>query len=170
MSKFCWRGDQLTPFENLSGNKSSYTNYKTHISTLLLSTHHDAVYRWLLLASYFYRTSQYNKTLHILQYTLLKFSPEKLDKIVNFSGIHSELLSLHLFRKMDIVQLWKVLLLDFVIFMDNSTTIPEELQIEVSIRGKVIPSEEYMRIYLDSFVNITYTILNNVLMILRVSE
>ncbi|CAC5414215.1 unnamed protein product [Mytilus coruscus] len=143
MSRFCWRRDQLIPFENLAGNKFTYKHYKTHMSTLLLSTHHDAVFWWLLLASYFYRTSQYSKALYILQYTLLKFLPEKPDKIINFSDFHSELLNLHLFRKLGFVQWWNILLLDYVIFMNNSTIIPKELEIGIVIRGKVIPSEEY---------------------------
>ncbi|XP_052077129.1 uncharacterized protein LOC127715146 [Mytilus californianus] len=127
LSKFCCKCDQLLPFKDNSGNKSLYEQDNTCISTLLLNTNHDTVSGWLLLASFFYRRKQYNTALNIVQYSLLKCSQEKLQQFLNLSDIHYDLFDLHFFRGMDLVQLWKCLLLDFVYFSKTSTLIPEEL-------------------------------------------
>ncbi|XP_052077025.1 uncharacterized protein LOC127715047 [Mytilus californianus] len=113
--------------DNISYNKSTYKENNTCISTLLLNTPHDAVSGWLLLASFFYRRKQYNTALYIIQYSLLKCSPEKLQKFMQLTDIHYELFDLHLFRNMTIVQLWKFLLLGLV-SIKSSELQPDELQ------------------------------------------
>ncbi|CAC5414216.1 unnamed protein product [Mytilus coruscus] len=71
-------GQELLPFVDASGNKSSYKHYNTNISTLLQSTRHDAVSGWLLLASLFYKTKEYTKSVDVLNYCILICTPEKL--------------------------------------------------------------------------------------------
>ncbi|XP_052077026.1 uncharacterized protein LOC127715048 isoform X2 [Mytilus californianus] len=106
MSKFYCKSERILPEDNTSYNKSTYKEYNTYISTLLLNTHHDAVSGWLMLSLYFYKRKQYNTALYIIQYSLSKCSPEKLHQFMQYSDIHHELFNLHVFRNMHIVQLW----------------------------------------------------------------
>ncbi|XP_071124303.1 uncharacterized protein [Mytilus edulis] len=129
LSKFCCKSEQFLSLEDTSSNKSIYKKYNTYISTLLLNTRHDAVTGWLTLASFFYKRKQYNTALRIIQYSLLKCTPEKLYYDMQFSDIHYELFDLHVFRNMHTVQLWTFLLLDLMC-IDNSSLHPDELQME----------------------------------------
>ncbi|XP_052077031.1 uncharacterized protein LOC127715051 [Mytilus californianus] len=124
LSSLCSASWRSLPVEDMSSNKSTYKRFTTSISTLLFNTRHDAVSGWLMLASFFYKRKQYNTALHILQYSLLKCSPEKLHQFMQFSDIHYELFNLHLFSNMACVQVCKYLLLGFV-FIKNLQ--PDEL-------------------------------------------
>lgn len=90
ISKFC-RRNQLQPFEDMSGNKSTCKQYKTVVRTLLMNTHLDAVSGWLVLASSFYTRKYYNKALYIVQYSRLKCTPEK--NYITFEDSQRELLT-----------------------------------------------------------------------------
>ncbi|XP_071124298.1 uncharacterized protein [Mytilus edulis] len=139
LSMFCCRSDRFLSFEDMPCNKSTYKQYNTYISTLFLNTRHDAVSGWLKLASFFYKKKQYSTALHIIQYSLLKCTPEKLHHFMQFSNIHYELFDLHLFRNMHIVQLWKFLLLASM-RIDNSSLYPDELHME---KKQIIPPVVY---------------------------
>ncbi|VDI58738.1 Hypothetical predicted protein [Mytilus galloprovincialis] len=128
LSKYCTKRKQLLPFDDISGNKSTYTQYNTYISTLLLNTRHDAVSGWLMLASFFYRRKHYNTVLYIVRYSLTKCSPMKLHKLIKLSDIYHQIFNLQLFKNMNIVQSWRFLLLDTVSLAENFTLVPEELQ------------------------------------------
>ncbi|XP_052076787.1 uncharacterized protein LOC127714792 [Mytilus californianus] len=130
ISRYCYRSHRLLQSDDKFDNKYTYKQYNTSISKFLLGTRHDAVSGWLLLASFFYRTNEYKKAVDILQYCLLKCTPEKLCERMNLSHIHKELFNLHFFRKMTIVQLLKFLHLDHVIFSSNSVLVPDEIRIE----------------------------------------
>lgn len=93
--------------------------------------------------SLFFKTKQYNSALHIINYALSKCTPEKAYPFTNLSNENCKLLNLHSFRNMTIVQLRKLLLLDFVCFVYNSVLIPDELQIEVEKDGYLIQPEVY---------------------------
>ncbi|XP_052077397.1 uncharacterized protein LOC127715402 [Mytilus californianus] len=141
--KSCFKA-QLLPFDSLYDNKSTYKQHKTCINTLLLNIRHDAVSGWLMVASFFYKTKQYKIAYCILQYSLLKCSPEKLYIDINLSEIHYEILSLDVFRQMNIAKLWKLLMVDKVwFFKNNSTLLPDELQIEVNTGIFIIPPVVY---------------------------
>lgn len=116
ISKFCNTRIQFRSFKETSGHKTLYRHYKIYISTLLLNLHHDAVSGWLLIASLFYQTKQYNSAIYILQYSLSKCTPEKMQHMRYRSNIHNELSILYPFRKMNIVQLWQFLRIDSVLF------------------------------------------------------
>ncbi|XP_052076242.1 uncharacterized protein LOC127714241 [Mytilus californianus] len=131
MSKFCCKSEQLLPFEDVPGNKSAYKQYRTCISTVLLNTRHDAVSGWLMLASFFYRRKQYNTALYIVQYTLLKCSPEKLYMFMKFSDIHYELFNSRVIRKMITVQLWRFFRLDEISFK-GTRLVPDELHFHIN--------------------------------------
>lgn len=72
--------------------------------------------------SFFYHTKQYKKALYILQYSLLKCTPEKL-YFLHYSDVHHEILNLTTFKKMSIVRLFKFLKLNPVYFHENSVLI-----------------------------------------------
>lgn len=139
LSKLFVKSKRFLPLEDQSRNKVTYKKYNTYISTLVINTHHDAVSGWLTLATFFYRRKQYNTALHIIQYSLLKCTPEKLHQFMQFSDMHYELFNLHVFRNMPIVKLWKYLLLDLVL-IKNSNLQPDELQIVVE---QIIPPIVY---------------------------
>lgn len=143
MSKFSCKCGDLPPLDGLSGNKFTYKLFKTYIRTLLLSTRHDAVSGWLLLATLFYRTKQYSTALHIIEYSISKCSPDKFHKWTNFSNVHCELFNLHLFRKMPVVKMFRFLLFDLVMFDYKSMLIPDELQDEIEQGGYFMPSVIY---------------------------
>ncbi|XP_071124015.1 uncharacterized protein [Mytilus edulis] len=140
ISKFCLKSNQLPPLDDvlLSNNKYYYKQSNIYITSLMLNTRHDAVSGWLMFASLFYRNKQYNAALCVLKYALSKCTREKLSKIVNFLDIYYEreaLLNLPLFKKMSIVQLKKILVLDNVVFVNNSALVPDELKFDVQIMG-----------------------------------
>ncbi|XP_052076604.1 uncharacterized protein LOC127714574 [Mytilus californianus] len=130
LSKFCFKSERFLQLEDMSCNKSIYKEYNSYISTLLLKTRHDAVSGWLMLASFFYKRKQYKTALHIIQYSLLKCTPEKLHPFMQFSDIHCELVNVPVFSEMTYVQLCKYLLLDLVIFKICKLQ-PDELQKEI---------------------------------------
>ncbi|XP_052077201.1 uncharacterized protein LOC127715220 [Mytilus californianus] len=143
-STILFYSDNFLTFDDIRDNKSTYKQYKTCISTVLLNARHDAVSGWLKLASFFYRTKQYNIALAILQYSLLKCSPEKLYFGIRLSHIHNEILSLHLFKRMTVTRLKKMLLFNHLRFTKNCTLLPDELQIKENLSYYQIPPEVYV--------------------------
>ncbi|XP_071126632.1 uncharacterized protein [Mytilus edulis] len=113
------------------GNKHQYKQDKSSLCTLLQNIYHDAVSGWLMLASFFYKSKQYSKALHIIAYSISKCSPEKLQIFMDMSDIHYQTLKLKLFQNISIVQLWKIMLIHYMKFLQNSWLIPNELQMEV---------------------------------------
>lgn len=63
---------------------------------------------------------------------------------IDVSQIHFDIFSLHSFRQMNIGKLFKFLLLNRVMFIRNSTLIPDELQIEVNTTPYVLPPVVYV--------------------------
>ncbi|XP_076071372.1 uncharacterized protein LOC143042796 [Mytilus galloprovincialis] len=127
MSIFCGQSDRYVPLGDISCNTSTYKEYNTYISALLLYTRHDATSGWLMLSTFFYKRKQYHTALHNIQYSVLKCTPEKLYYSMQLSDIHNALLNLHVFRNMPIVQLWKFLLVGFICIRKSELQ-PDELQ------------------------------------------
>lgn len=142
MSKMYHNRSKLLPLCGLYDNKSTYKQFKVYISSLLTNIRHDVVSVWLMLASFFYKTKQFELALHILQYSLMKCSTEKLHLVTNLSHEHYEILSLNLFRRMPIAQLTNVLVLNPILFK-NSTVLPDELQLEINKLPVFIPPVVY---------------------------
>lgn len=152
MSKMYHIRSQLLPLCGLYDNKSTYKQYKVHISSLLTSTRHDVVSGWLMLASFFYKTKQFKRAVVILNYSLKKCSSEKLHPVTNLSHIPNDIFKnlniFKLFRRMPIAQLTNVLLLNPIMFIKNSTVLPDELQIENYISPLFIPPVVYVHFLL----------------------
>ncbi|VDI36226.1 Hypothetical predicted protein [Mytilus galloprovincialis] len=144
MSLWCSGYAQTIPLTSLRrSNKHKYKQYNSCFSTLLQTIYRDAVSGWLMLASFFYMVKQYDKALHILVYSLSKFTPEKLYSFMEMSDIHNRLLKLKSFQKKKIVRIWKIMLVDYMKFYQNSWLIPHELQMEVKYTNFSISSIVY---------------------------
>lgn len=124
-------------------NKYLYQQNKTCLSYLLRNIHHDVVSGWLMLASYFYKTKQYNIALKILLYSLSKCSLEKIRFDGNVSDVHTELTSLPIIQKKGIFNSLKMLVIQNISFHINSTLIPPELEMESPIMLGGIPPVVY---------------------------
>ncbi|XP_071126576.1 uncharacterized protein [Mytilus edulis] len=136
ISKLCCNRSQLLPTKAISSNKSAYKQYKRYLSSLMLNTNHDAVSGWLMLPSFFYKTNQYSVAITILQYSLLKCSPDKLCLGSRLTSSQEDLLNLDFFKKMKTVRLLKFMLLERV-FFHNSVFIPRELELTMT-EGKSV--------------------------------
>ncbi|XP_071173740.1 uncharacterized protein [Mytilus edulis] len=113
-----------------SNNKCQYRKYTSCLSLLLQNIYHDAVSGWMMLASYFYKTKQYNNALHVIAYAISKCSPEKLYNNRNMDHNQQQLVNLKLFQRKNITFLLKILLIENMLFLWNSELIPDELKSE----------------------------------------
>ncbi|CAC5422833.1 unnamed protein product [Mytilus coruscus] len=129
LSLFCRQYAQCIPLHSTrSSNKHQYKQYKSCLCTLLQNIYHDAVSGWLMIASFFYKTKEYSKALHIIIYSMSKCTPEKLHRFID---INFQLPEFHLNHRKSVVQMWKILLVDVMKFKRNSLLIPNELQMEL---------------------------------------
>ncbi|XP_052078463.1 uncharacterized protein LOC127716336 [Mytilus californianus] len=131
MSIACSIRAQTLPLTSTCSNKYQYTQYRSCLSTLQQNIYHDAVSGWLMLASFFYKTKQYNKALRIIEYSISKYTPAKLFRSMDVLDIDHRILKLKTIQKKSIVQQWKIMLVDVMIFEQNSLLIPYELLREV---------------------------------------
>lgn len=145
LSKMFSGSAQRLPFHDKCGNKSAYKQYKTCISTLLKGNCYDTVSGWLFLASFIYRTKQYKTVLRILEYSLMKCSSEKFCVDLNLSNIPNDLLNLYIFRKMYIVQLFKILRVNCITFYKRSSLIPDEIQNNETLRIPPVVFAHFLR-------------------------
>ncbi|XP_052078052.1 uncharacterized protein LOC127715990, partial [Mytilus californianus] len=110
---------------NSSKKKHHYKLYNSCLCTLLQNTHHDALSGWLMIASFFYKSKQYSNALHIIAYSILKFTDEKLICDKDMSDTRVRLPDSQLFERTSIVQLWKIIRIDHMKFTRNSWLIPK---------------------------------------------
>ena len=113
-------------------NKTQYNQYRTCLSYLLYNLHHDSVSGWLLLASLYYRMKHYNTALHIVSYAVSKCTPEKVYYQNNLSSEQYALIKTKTMQSISITRVLKLLLVRDVLFIPQSTLIPEELELEVA--------------------------------------
>ncbi|VDI62177.1 Hypothetical predicted protein [Mytilus galloprovincialis] len=129
---------QRLPTPNTRGETNSIR--KCYHKLIQKSIKSDAVSGWLLYASYYYVTRQYNATLKLTDYILSKCSPDmiflntivKTDSVITFYK-HNVHTSMTLNEKMTIFTV------DNVNYLYNSSLIPEELQLEVENHKIDIP-------------------------------
>ncbi|XP_071147375.1 uncharacterized protein [Mytilus edulis] len=144
ISQSCSKLAQRLPVDGaIINNKYQYKQYKSCLSTLLTNIYHDAVSGWLMIASFFYKTKQYRKALHIIRYSLSKCTFDKLFFGMTLSEINYQSLKLLSFNKTSIAYLLKILFVDHILFNIDSTLTPEELLMEGWIGKYTIPSTAY---------------------------
>ncbi|XP_076086781.1 cyclic GMP-AMP synthase-like receptor 2 [Mytilus galloprovincialis] len=135
---------QRLPFAGATiNNKNQYKQYKSCLSTLLTNVYHDAVSGWLMVASFFYKTKQYRKALHIIRYSLSKCTSDKLFFGMTLSDNYYQLLKLLSFNNKSVVYLLKIMFVDCIRFNENSALTPDELVMEGCNNEYYIPSTAY---------------------------
>lgn len=122
-------------------NKMCYLKYKACQCDLMQNIHHDAASGWLFIASFFYRTHQYNRAIDIISnYVKWKLYPNS-DMLLTFI----RLCSVKSFQNR-LVPLLKIERCDYVRFKSQSTLIPEELQLEVEDTSHHFPATIYIHL------------------------
>jgi tetratricopeptide (TPR) repeat protein len=120
-------------------NKTQYNQYRTCLSYLLYNLHHGSVSGWLMLASFYYRMKHYNTALNIVSYAVSKCTTEKFFYQKNLSSEQCALIKTRTIQSMRITRVLKLLLVRCVEFAQESTLIPEELELEVGNGGHSLP-------------------------------
>ncbi|XP_076083177.1 uncharacterized protein LOC143054149 [Mytilus galloprovincialis] len=119
-------------------NKQQYKDYKHDLSQLLVGLHSDAVSGWLKLASFFYVHKNYFASIAIINYTLSKFTDDKiLIGQLSFSKITfsaNQKYDLTLMTQEKLISILKTKTIIKVIFKAKSSIIPTELKLDVRER------------------------------------
>ncbi|VDH98513.1 Hypothetical predicted protein [Mytilus galloprovincialis] len=127
---------QRTQYPHRSGNKHHYNRYEHDLSHLVIGLHSDAVSGLLKLASFLYVHNNYVASLTVITYTLQKYTDEKIyptdfrTQKKTFSNIQKHVLNLMKTENLNTI-LKSVTIHPFV-FTNNSPTIPQELQLDVT--------------------------------------
>jgi tetratricopeptide (TPR) repeat protein len=124
-------------------NKTQFNQYRTCLSYLLYNIHHDSVSGWLMLASFYYRMKHYNTALNIVSYAVSKCTTEKFFYQKNLSNEQCALIKTRTIQSMSITRVLKLLLVRCVEFAQESTLIPEELELKVGNGGHSLPPVVY---------------------------
>jgi hypothetical protein len=85
----------------------------------------------------------YNTALHIVSYAVSKCTPEKVYYEENLSDEQCALIKTKTIQSMSITRVLKLLLVRYVDFVEQSTLIPEELELEVVNNCHTIPPVVY---------------------------
>jgi hypothetical protein len=124
-------------------NKTQYNQYRTCLSYLLYNLHNDSVSGWLMLASFYYRMKHYNTAINIVTYAVSKCTPEKVYFQKNLSSEQYALMKTKTIQSMIITRVLKLLHVRDVQFKQQSTLIPEELELEVVSDFHLLPPVVY---------------------------
>ncbi|XP_063405890.1 uncharacterized protein LOC134689852 [Mytilus trossulus] len=104
----------------------------------------DAVTGWLLYASFYYVTGQFEVTLRLTDYVISRCSPDMLNAgYVNFTEpAEKDILNYrsHVHSTMTLTEKMRMAIIGDVIFSQNSSLIPAELQLEANNHSMTIPS------------------------------
>ncbi|CAC5366520.1 unnamed protein product [Mytilus coruscus] len=120
---------QLLPSPNTRDN--TYNIHKRYHRHLQDGIKTDAVSGWLLYASFHYVIGQYNVTLRLTDYVLSRCTPDmrkigheqhREKNYYNSKNVHSTL---------TLIERMKICIVDSVTYLQHSSIIPEELQLEV---------------------------------------
>jgi tetratricopeptide (TPR) repeat protein len=130
-SKICSVAVEREHVVSVNRNKDKYKQYRRRLCYLTQNVHHDAVSGWLKLASFNYQMKQYNTAIYIISYALSKCTPEKVYSQENLTDWQYELIKTRTVQSLGITNILKLLHVRDVKFMQQSTLIPEELELEV---------------------------------------
>ncbi|VDI20826.1 Hypothetical predicted protein [Mytilus galloprovincialis] len=117
-------------------NTGTYNIRKLYHRILQDSTKADAVSDWLLYASFYYVTGQYNVTLRLTDYVLSRCSPGML--ILSLSNYNEECILNYRNSVNSTTTLkdkMRIATVNYVNYLQNSSLIPRELQLEVNEGG-----------------------------------
>ncbi|VDI76174.1 Hypothetical predicted protein [Mytilus galloprovincialis] len=119
---------QLLPPPNTLGNK--YAIHKCYQRHFQDSIKTDAVSGWLLYASFFYVTGQFNVTLRLTDYVLSKCSPGMVFKCGGHSCGHRDRYKQNVHFTMTLNEKMKIAIVSSVSFLKHSSLLPAELRLE----------------------------------------
>jgi tetratricopeptide (TPR) repeat protein len=143
MSMICSVAVELEPVLSVNRNKEKYKQYRRRLCYLTQNIHHDAVSGWLMLASFYYKMKQYNTALYIISYALSKCTLEKVYHQENLTDWQYELIKTRTVQSLGVTNILKLLHVRDVKFIQQSTLIPEELELEVVNCTYTIPPVVY---------------------------
>ncbi|XP_063418437.1 uncharacterized protein LOC134701237 [Mytilus trossulus] len=128
---------QLLPSPNAKGNTCNIRKcYHRHLQN---GTNTDAVSGWLLYASFYYVTGQFNISLKLTDYVLSRCSPDMKAKEDNNCEVHRNCYRKNIHASMNLNRRIKTATIANVQYIPNSSLIPEELQLEVETEILIIP-------------------------------
>ena len=143
MSMICNVAVEPEPVVSVNRTKHKYKQYRRRLCYLTQNIHHDAVSGWLKLAWFYYQMKQYNTALYIISYALSKCTPEKEYYQENVTDWQYELIKTRTVQSLGITNILKLLHVRAVWFIEQSTLIPEELELEVVNCNYTIPPVVY---------------------------
>ena len=143
MSMICSVAVEREHVLSVNRNKEKYKQYRRRLCYLTQNIHHDAVSGWLMLASFYYKMKQYNTALYIISYALSKCTLEKVYHQENLTDWQYELIKTRTVQSLGIAHILKLLHVRDVMFMEQSTLIPEELELEFVNCSYEIPPVVY---------------------------
>ncbi|XP_071144102.1 uncharacterized protein [Mytilus edulis] len=118
---------QLLPPPNT--NYNIHTSYHRHLQN---GIQRDALTGWLLYASYYYVTGQYNVTLKLTEYMLSKWLPGMvLINQSNYSEADIDNYRNNVHTSMPLNVRMKIAVVNNVMYLPHSSLIPKELDLEV---------------------------------------
>ncbi|CAC5408587.1 unnamed protein product [Mytilus coruscus] len=116
-----------------------YNLHKCFHILLQNGTKIDAVSGWLLYASYYHVTGQFNITLRLTDYVLSRWSPDMMLDYEYDCQLHRSCYRQNIHSTMTLNDGMKISTIRDVICIINSSLIPEELQLEVETEVFDIP-------------------------------
>ncbi|XP_063412098.1 uncharacterized protein LOC134694919 [Mytilus trossulus] len=120
---------QLLPSPSAIGN--AYNIRKCYHRLLQNGTKTDAVSGWLLYASFYYVTGQFNVSLRLTDYVLSRYSPDMMDTDHQNCEVHRNFYRQNIHSTMNLNDRMKIATIVNVEYIQNSSLIPKELQLEV---------------------------------------
>ncbi|XP_063418138.1 uncharacterized protein LOC134700917 [Mytilus trossulus] len=128
---------QKMPLPNTIVN--TYNMRKRYHQHLQNGTMTDAVSGWLLYASFYYVTGQFNITLRLTELVLSRCSPDMVLNCNEHSCGHRVMYRQNVHSSMTLNQRMKMAIIGNVRYCEHSSLIPEELKLEVETTMVEIP-------------------------------
>ncbi|CAC5384161.1 unnamed protein product [Mytilus coruscus] len=120
---------QLLPSPSAICN--TYNIRKCYHKLLQNGTKSDAVSGWLLYASFYYVTGQFNVSLRLPDYVLSRCLPDMMQKDDDKCEVHRNCYRQNIHSTMNLNDRMKIATIGNVEYIPNSSSIPEELKLEV---------------------------------------
>ncbi|XP_063436463.1 uncharacterized protein LOC134717895 [Mytilus trossulus] len=128
---------QLLPPPNTKNTR--YNIRKCYHKHLQCGTRTDAVSGWLLYASFYYLTEQFHIALRLTDFVLSRCSPDMVFKCDEPSCRHRIMYRQNVHSSISLNKRMKMAIIGNVRYYENSSFIPEELQLEVEKGSIHIP-------------------------------
>ncbi|VDI54291.1 Hypothetical predicted protein [Mytilus galloprovincialis] len=133
---------QLLPSpKTINTNYYLRSRYHRHLQN---GIQRDAVTGWLLYASFYYVTEQYNETIRLTAYVLSKCSPDMVKLGMQYSSEANTYKDINNYKRnvhclMTLNAKMKTAVVDDVFYIQHSSLIPQELEMEVEDNAFIVP-------------------------------